>query len=101
MSHFLLKSGVALCAFALFGLAGNADAAMRPALNTASSLTILAADEENAEVENLLEPEADEGTPMDAPDGDGAMEAKPMPEEEAPPDESGDAEMEEMDKESE
>ena len=98
MSHFLLKSGAVAFTFALIGFVGQADATMRPALDTASSLTILAADEENAEVENLLDPEADEGTPMDAPDGDGAMKAKPM-EEAAPPSDSGDAAMEEMNKE--
>ncbi len=98
MSHFLLKSSAVAVTLALIGFAGTADAAMRTTLPSASNLTILAADEENSEVENLLDPEADQGTPMDAPDGDGAMKAKPM-EEAAPPPASGDAETEEMKKE--
>lgn len=72
MSHFLLKAGVSVCAFALLGFAGQASATPRPALDGVTGLMILTGDEENAEVQNLLEPETDEGTPMDAPGGDSA-----------------------------
>jgi hypothetical protein len=96
MSHLPLKAGVALCAFALIGFTAQANAAPRPSLDGAAGLMILVADEENAEVENLLDPEADEGTPMDAPGGDGAMEAKPEGEMAPPAEGGGDAEMDEM-----
>ena len=55
MPHFLLKAGVAACTLALLGFA-PADATPRLTLSGASSLTILAGDEENPEVENLLDP---------------------------------------------
>ena len=66
-------------------------------LKGASSLTILAADEENAEVQNLLDPETDGGQPAAsrdeaeaAPKAGEEMKAKP---------EGGDAEMKEMQEE--
>ena len=95
----LLASGAFVCALTLLSFASQADATTRPMLNGASSLTILAADEENAEVQNLLEPEMDEGTPMGAgaaakpeaaPKAGEEMKAKP---------EGGDAEMKEMQEE--
>jgi hypothetical protein len=96
MSHLPLKAGVILCAFAVLGFTG-ANAAPRPALDGATDLMILAADEENAEVQNLLEPESDQGTPMEAPGGDGTMQAKPAPEGEmAPAPESGAGEIKDM-----
>ena len=81
------------------GYAGQADATTRPMLNGASSLTILAADEENAEVQNLLEPEMDDGTARRA-DAPPKPEAAPKAGEErkAKP-EGGDAEMKEMQEE--
>jgi hypothetical protein len=95
MSHLPLKAGVALVAFAVLGFTG-ANAATLPALDGATNLVILAADEENAEVQNLLEPETDQGTPMDAPDGGGTMQAKPAPEGEMAPAGGGDSESNEM-----
>ncbi len=97
MSHLPLKAGVILCAFAVLGFT-SANAAPRLALDGASNLLILAADEENAEVQNLLEPDSDQGTPMDAPGGDGTVQAKPAaPEGEmAPAPEGGAGEMKEM-----
>ncbi len=64
-------------------------------LKASPALTILAADEENPEVENLLDPEATNGvpggpteaTPGDEPKPEGEMKAKP---------EGGDSEMKEM-----
>jgi hypothetical protein len=76
MPHLSLKAGAAVCALTLLGFAGHANAAPRPMLDTASSLTILAGDEENSEVQNLLDPESDNGLPG----GPAAMEAKPAPE---------------------
>jgi hypothetical protein len=64
MPHFLLKAGAAACALALLGFA-PANATPRPALNSASSLTILAGDEENSEIENYEDPAADNGAPKD------------------------------------
>jgi hypothetical protein len=84
MPYRLLASGAFVCALTLLGFAGQADATTRLMLNGTSSLTILAEDEENAEVQNLLEPETDGGQPG----GDAAM--KP---------EGGDAELKEMQEE--
>jgi hypothetical protein len=58
-------------------------------LKATQGLTILAEDEENAEVQNLLEPETDNGvpggpseaTPGDEPKAEGEMKAKPEGEE--------------------
>jgi len=99
MLYRLLASGAFVCALTLLSYVSQADATTRPMLNGASSLTILAADEENAEVENLLEPEMDEGTPMGA-DAATKPEAAPKAGEEmkAKP-EGGDAEMKEMQEE--
>ena len=49
MPYRLLASGAFVCALTLLGFAGQADATTRLMLNGASSLTILAEDEENAE----------------------------------------------------
>ncbi|HEU0018424.1 MAG TPA: hypothetical protein VFQ31_08740 [Methyloceanibacter sp.] len=98
MPYRLLASGAFICALTLFGYAGQADATTRLMLNGASSLTILAADEENAEVENLLEPEADGGTPMGA-DAAAKPEAPKAGEEMKAMPEGGDAEMKEMQEE--
>ena len=96
MSHLPLKAGVILCAFAVLSFT-SANAAPRPALDGATDLLILAGDEENAEVQNLLAPDTDQGTPMDAPGGDGTMQAKPAPEGEmAPAPEGGAGETNEM-----
>jgi len=71
--HFLLKAGVAACTLALLGFA-PANATPRLTLSGASSLTILAGDEENPEVENLLDPAEDNGAPKDET---GPVEATP------------------------
>jgi hypothetical protein len=76
MPHLSLKASAAVCALTLLGFAGHANAAPRPMLDAASSLTILAGDPENPEVQNLLDPESDNGVPG----GPAAMEAKPAPE---------------------
>ena len=97
MRYRLLASGAFVCALMLAGYAGSADATTRLMLNGASSLTILAQDEENAEVQNLLEPESDGGQPG----GDAAMkpEAPKAGEEMKAMPEGGDAEMKEMQEE--
>jgi hypothetical protein len=96
MDYRLFVSGAFVCALTLVGYAGQADATTRLMLS-APSLTILAQDEENAEVQNLLEPESDGGTPMgDAAKPEGAPKAgeemKAMPE-------GGNAEMKEIQEE--
>jgi hypothetical protein len=98
MPYRLLACGAFVCALTLLGYAGQADATPRLMLNGASSLTILAEDEENAEVQNLLEPESDRGQPG----GDAAMKPEAAPkagEEMKPMPEGGDAEMKEMQEE--
>jgi hypothetical protein len=98
MPYRLLVSGAFVGALTLFFCASQADATTRVMLNGASSLTILAADEENAEVQNLLEPESDGGQPG----GDSAMKPEGAPkggEEMKAEPEGGDAEMKEMQEE--
>ena len=98
MPYHLLASRAFVCALTLLGFAGQADATTRLMLNGASSLTILAEDEENAEVQNLLEPETDGGQPG----GDAAMKPEATPkagEEMKAKPEGGDAEMKEMQEE--
>jgi len=85
MLYRLLTAGAAVCALTLLGFTGQADATARLMLNGSPSLTILAADEENAEVQNLLDPEATNGvpggptaaTPGAEPPAGGGMQAEP------------------------
>jgi len=63
MPYRLLSVGAALSALALLTFTGQADATTRPVLKASSSLTILVQDEENPEVQNLLDPESDNGVP--------------------------------------
>jgi len=98
MLHRLLTAGVAVCALTLLSFAGHANATTRPVLKASPSLTVLAADEENPGVQNLLDPEATNGvpggpteaTPGDPPKAEGEMKAKP---------EGGDSENKEIDQE--
>jgi hypothetical protein len=88
MSRFLIQAGSAAFALTLLSFAGAATAAPRPALDGVTGLMILTGDEENAEVQNLLDPEADNGAPKD---NTGAA-VPPPPEGEhaaAPPHEEG------------
>jgi hypothetical protein len=62
MLYRFLAAGAAICALLSLGFSGQADASKRLTLK-APSLTILAADEENPEVDNLLDPEATNGVP--------------------------------------
>lgn len=98
MQYRLYASGALACALALLGYAGRADATTRLMLNVAPSLTILAQDEENAEVQNLLEPQTDAGQPA----GDFAMKPETAPkagEEMKAEPEGGESEMKEMQEE--
>src|SRR5262249_9066058 len=56
MLYRFLAAGAAICALLSLGFSGQADASKRLTLK-APSLTILAADEENPEVDNLLDPD--------------------------------------------
>ena len=84
MLYRLLTAGAAVCALSLLGFTGQTDATTRLMLKASPSLTILAADEENLEVQNLLDPEATNGvpggpteaTPGDEPKAGGEMQAK-------------------------
>jgi hypothetical protein len=62
MSYRLLASGAFVCALTLLSYAGAADAA-RLTMNGASSLIILAADEEQKEIQNEMDPESTGGSP--------------------------------------
>ena len=63
MLYRFMTAGAAVCALSLLGFTGQADATTRLMLKASPALTILAADEENPEVENLLDPEADQRRP--------------------------------------
>ena len=56
----LLAANAAVCVLALLGFAGQADATTRLTLKASPSLIILA--QENSEVQNLLDPQSDNGT---------------------------------------
>ena len=85
MFYRLVTAGAAVCAFSLLGFAGQADATTRLTLKASPSLTILAQNSENSEVQNLLEPQSDSGvpggpsqpTPEDQPAA-GDMQAQPQ-----------------------
>jgi hypothetical protein len=66
MAKLPLIVGAAASALILTGYAYGASAMPRPLPNGAAGLFVLVEDEENAEVQNLLEPESDKGTPMGA-----------------------------------
>ena len=67
MLYRFMTAGAAVCALTLLGFTAQADATTRLMLKASPALTILAADEENSEVENLLDPEADNGVPGGPP----------------------------------
>jgi hypothetical protein len=85
MFYRLVNAGAAVCAFSLLGFTGQADATTRLTLKASPSLTILAQNSENSEVQNLLEPQSDSGvpggpsqpTPEDQPAA-GEMQAQPQ-----------------------
>jgi hypothetical protein len=59
----LLAANAAVCVLALLGFAAQADVTTRLTLKASPSLTILAQNEENSQVQNLLDPQSDNGTP--------------------------------------
>jgi hypothetical protein len=63
MFYRLVTAGAAVCAFSLLGFTGQVDATTRSTLKASPSLTILAQNSENSEVQNLLEPQSDSGVP--------------------------------------
>jgi hypothetical protein len=75
MSYRLLASGAFVCALTLLSYAGAAEAG-RLVPNGASSLIILAADEEQKEIQNELDPESDDGQPGGAMKSEGAPKAE-------------------------
>jgi hypothetical protein len=66
MPKFSLIAAASAAALMLGGFAFDANAAPLPLAAGAAGLLVPVADEENAEVQNLLEPETDQGTPADA-----------------------------------
>ena len=101
MLYRLLTAGAAVCALTLLGT----DATPRLMLKASPGLTILAADEENPEVQNLLDPESDNGQPgggdaTPAPAPEPSAEMKPGGEMQAKPEGGGgDSENKEIDQE--
>jgi hypothetical protein len=86
MFYRLVTAGAAVCAFSLVGFTGQADATTRLTLKASPSLTILAQNSENSEVQNLLDPQSDNGvpggpsqaTPGDQPGAGEQMQAEPQ-----------------------
>jgi hypothetical protein len=87
MPRFLIQAGSAAFALTLLSFAGAADAAPIPALDGVTGWVILTGDEENAEVQNLLEPESDGGAPKD----EAGAPPRPEGEHAAAPHEGGDS----------
>ena len=85
MPYRLYASGAFACALALLGFTGQADATTRLTFKASPSLTILAQNEENEEVQDLLDPQSDSGapggpsqpTPGDQPGAGEGMQAQP------------------------
>ena len=85
MFYRLVTAGAAVCAFSLLGFTGQADATTRLTLKASPGVTILAQNQENSEVQNLLDPQSDSGvpggpsqpTPNDQPAA-GEMQAQPQ-----------------------
>ncbi|MGB8710689.1 MAG: hypothetical protein WCD39_13140 [Methyloceanibacter sp.] len=85
MRYRVLTAGGAVCVLSLLGFTGQADATPRLTLKASPSLSILAQNQENSEVQNLLDPESDSGapggpsqpTPDDQPGAGGQMQAQP------------------------
>jgi hypothetical protein len=63
MLYRFLSAGAAISALALLTFTSQADATARLVLKASSNLTIMVQDEENEEVQNLLDPESDNGVP--------------------------------------
>jgi hypothetical protein len=63
MFYRLVTAGAAVCAFSLLGFTGQADASTRLTLKASPSLTILAQNEENSQIQNELDPQSDNGVP--------------------------------------
>ena len=76
MLYRFMTAGAAVCVLSLLGFTGQADATTRLMLKASPALTILAADEENPEVENLVDPEADNGVPGGPTDGNSRRRAQ-------------------------
>jgi hypothetical protein len=99
MFYRFLTAGAAVCAFSLLGFTGQADATTRLTLKASPSLTTLAQNEENSQIQNELDPQSDNGapggssqaTPGDQPGAGGEMQAKPAG--------GGDSEQNEIDQE--
>jgi hypothetical protein len=95
----LLTADAAICALTLLGFYGQADAATRLMLKASLSPTILAADEENPEVQNLLDPKATIGVPGGPSTATPGDEPKAGVEMKAMPEGGGEGETKEIDKE--
>ncbi|MGB0055822.1 MAG: hypothetical protein WBQ20_03530 [Methyloceanibacter sp.] len=95
----LLTADAAICALTLLGFYGQADAATRLMLKASLSPTILAADEENPEVQNLLDPKATNGVPGGPSTATPGDEPKAGVEMKAMPEGGGEGETKEIDKE--
>ena len=80
MPYRLYASGAFACALALLGFTGQADATTRLMFKASPSLTILAQNEENEEVQDLLDPQSDSGTPVAPPNPRQATSQEPVKE---------------------
>jgi hypothetical protein len=86
MPYRLLSVGAVLSAFALLTFTSQADATAPLVLKASSNLTIMVQNEENSEVQNLLDPQSDDGvpggtsaaTPVEPEQPSGQMNATPQ-----------------------
>jgi len=96
MLYRLLTAAAAVCVLSLLGFTGQADATTRLTLKASPSLSILAQNEENSEVQNLLDPESDNGVPG-GPSQATPDDQPPAGEMQAQPEGGGDSETNEID----
>jgi hypothetical protein len=99
MPYRLLSVGAALSALALLTFTSQADATARLVLKASSNLTIMVQDEENSEVQNLLDPESDNGVPGGASAATPVEPEQPGGQMNAAPQSGNESEQKEIDQE--
>ena len=99
MPYRLLSVGAALSALALLTFTSQAEATTRLVLKASSNLTIMVQDEENEEVQNLLDPESDNGVPGGASAATPVEPGQPGGQMNAAPQGGNESEQKEIDQE--
>ena len=99
MLYRFLSAGAAISALALLTFTSQADATARLMLKASSNHTIMVQDEENEEVQNLLDPESDNGVPGGASAATPVEPEQPGGQMNAAPQSGNESEQKEIDQE--